>query len=86
MMKDAFVWLGELQGLTYSFDENLYTVEIGGQEYLDLYMEATTADGIVVYQDYCVRILDGYYVAIIFSYAEGFDEELTEALNIFSEY
>ncbi|MBO5176075.1 MAG: hypothetical protein J6C07_01350 [Lachnospiraceae bacterium] len=86
MMKEAFVWLGELQGLTYSFDENLYTVEIGGQEYLDLYMEATTADGIVVYQDYCVRIQDGYYIAIIFSYAEGFDEELAKALNIFSEY
>ena len=86
MVKDAFQWLGELQGLTYSFDENLYTVEIGGQEYLDLYMEALAADGIVVYQDYCVRIQDGYSVAIIFSYAEGFDEELSKALSIFSEY
>ena len=86
MMKNAFSLLGGLQGLTYSFDENLYTAEIGGQEYLDLYMEAETADGVVVCQDYCVRIQDGYSVSIIFSYADGFEEELSEAVNAFNKY
>lgn len=86
MMKEAFQWLGDLQGLTYTFDENLYVVEIGGQEYLDLSMKAETADGEVILQEYCVRIQDGYYVAIVFSYTEGFEEELSAALDAFSQY
>lgn len=86
LMKEAFLTLGQMKGMNYAFDETLYTLEIGGQEYLDLFMEIETDDGVVVYQDYCARVQDGYVVAVIFSYAEGFETELKEALNAFQPY
>lgn len=85
-MKEVLTALGSMQGMTYIFDEDLYSLEIAGQEYVDLFMQAETEDGFIVYQDYCVRIQDGYTVVIVFSYADGFDEELQDALSAFSTY
>ncbi len=85
-MKDVFVQLGQDQGMTYTFGEELYLVEIGGQEYLDLFMQVSTSDGVIVYQDYCVRVQDDYTVVLVFTYADGFDAELEAALNMFQTY
>ena len=74
------------QGMVYTIDEERYTVEIGGHEYTDLAMSVETGNGVTVFQDYCVRAQDGCIVAIIFTYAEGFDEELSAAMGAFGIY
>ena len=77
--------LEDISGMMYIFDEEYYPLEIGGQEYLDL---VTSVDymGIALYQDYCVRELDGYMVTIIFTYMEGYEQEVYDALEAFTTY
>lgn len=84
-IKESILLLGEMQDMSYTFDEVSF-IEIGGMEYLNLFMTAEMADDIVVGQNYCCRVQDDYMVSIIFTYADGYDEELREAVNAFSTY
>ncbi len=76
----------ELDGLVYSLGDEPKWEEIGGQDYLKLFTEITADDDIVIYQDYCVRIQDGYSVVLIFTYVDGFEKELQEAKDSFSTF
>ena len=73
------------EGFTYTVDEELYLIEIAGQEYIDL---STVVDvyGTPLYQEYCVREQDGYFFCIIFTFAEDDSAELEEALSAFTPY
>ena len=78
--------LQSFESPVYVADENLYLVEIGGQEYINLAVAADYGTGVYVYQDYCVRKQGDRMVVIIFSYVDGAEMYLTDALNAFSTY
>ncbi|MBE5952204.1 MAG: hypothetical protein E7260_11565 [Lachnospiraceae bacterium] len=70
----------------YVADENLYLVEIAGQEYINLAMVADYGGGVYVYQDYCVRKQGNRMVAVVFTYVDGAETYLVDAINAFSTY
>ena len=67
-------------------DETLYLIEIGGQEYIDLAVAADYGNGSLVYQDYCARKQGDRMVVIVFSYVDGSEAYLNDALNAFTTY
>ena len=76
----------QTSGLVYTIDENLYSIEIAGQEYIGLATAVDTGAGALFYQDYLVREKDGRMILIAFSYVEAMESYIQEALDAFSAY
>lgn len=73
-------------GWVYTFDENLYSVEIAGQEYIGLATAVDAGVGVSIYQDYLVKEKDGRMILIAFTYIDAMESYVQEALDAFSEY
>lgn len=73
-------------GWVYTFDENLYSVEIAGQEYIGLATSVDAGAGIPIYQDYLVKEKDGRMILIAFTYIDAMESYIQEALEAFSAY
>lgn len=70
----------------YIYDETLYTVELGGQEFTYLAVAVDMGDNSYVYQDFCVQAKDEYIIAIVFTYIDGFETETEAMINGFVPY
>lgn len=73
-------------GWVYTFDENLYSVEIAGQEYIGLATAVDAGVGVSINQDYLVKEKDGRMILIAFTYIDAMESYVQEALDAFSEY
>ena len=71
---------------SYIYDENLYLVPLGGQEFTDLKVAVPVAEDAYVYQEFCVKAKGEYMLAVIFTYAEGYEAEIADAVNAFAPY
>ena len=71
------------EGTTY--EENVGTVEIGGQEYA-LIKGKIDQGGMIICQDYAIQIKDGVVYAVAVAYMEGLEAEAQEIFNAFSAY
>ncbi len=69
----------------YVYDETLYTVELGGQQFT-LLKVAVDVGQVYLYQDFCVKAKDEAIMAVIFTYADGYETEVDAAVNAFSAY
>lgn len=70
----------------YIYDENLYRVELGGQEFIDLKVAVPVEEDLYIYQEFCVKAKGNYIIAVIFTYAEGYEAEIADAVNAFAPY
>ena len=59
-------------------------VWLGGENVWDIPVTERSVG--YLYQDYCLRELDGYVVAIIITYADGYEGYLQNVLEAFSTY
>lgn len=75
-----------MSGLVYTIDENIYSIELAGQEYFGLATAVDTGAGTMFYQDYLVREKDGRMIMIAFSYIDAMENYLQEAFDAFSAY
>ena len=73
-------------GWVYTIDENLYSVELAGQEYIALATAVDAGVGISIYQDYLVKEKDGRMIVIAFTYIDGMESYVQEGLEAFSAY
>lgn len=73
-------------GWTYTIDENLYSIELAGQEYMGLATAVDPGVGIVIYQNYLVREKDGRMIVIAFTYTDTMESYVEEAIAAFSAY
>lgn len=76
----------EISGYVYTFDEELYSVELAGQEYIGLATSVDAGVGVTIYQDYLVREKDGRMILIAFTYIDAMESYVEEALAAFSAY
>ncbi len=76
----------ETSGMTYTIDENIYSMKLAGQEYFGLATAVDAGLGHLIYQDYLVREKDGRMIMIAFSYTEAMESYLQEAMDAFSAY
>jgi len=76
----------QTSGVLYTIDENIYSMEIAGQEYFGLATAVDIGAGAPIYQDYLVREKDGRMIMIAFSYVEAMESYLQEAFDAFSAY
>ena len=76
----------QTSGVLYTIDENIYSIEIAGQEYFGLATSVDIGADAPIYQDYLVREKDGRMILIAFSYVEAMESYLQEAFDAFSAY
>lgn len=76
----------QTSGMVYTIDENIYSMELAGQEYFGLATAVDIGAGALIYQDYLVREKDGRMIMIAFSYVEAMEVYLQEAMGAFSVY
>ncbi len=76
----------QTSGMVYTIDENLYGLELAGQQYVCLSTSVDVGNGSVIYQEYLVREKEGRMILIAFSYTDGMESYLEEAMMAFSEY
>jgi len=76
----------QTSGLIYTIDENLYSLELAGQEFIGMETSVDIGAGNIIYQDYLVKEKDSRMIIIAFSYIEAMESYLQEAIAAFSAY
>lgn len=71
---------------TYIYDGTLYTVELGGQEFIYMAVAVNRGDDVYIYQDFCVQAREECIIAVVFTYMDGFETEINAMINGFSPY
>ena len=78
--------LSGTNGITYTVGEEMYMIEIAGQEYVGLATAVDGGNGNVVYQEYLVRVKENRIIVIAFSYNDATESYIQEAVEAFSAY
>ena len=71
---------------SYLCDDEYYTAGLAGQEFTCMKTAVDVGNGMYVYQEFCLKEKDGYMIAIIFTYTEGFESEMTALFDAFRPY
>ena len=71
---------------SYLYDDEYYTADLAGQEFTCMKTAVDIGNGMYAYQEFCLREKDGYMIAIIFTYTDGFETEMTALFDAFRAY
>jgi len=72
--------------ITCDIGEEMYTLELAGQDFFGLATALSAGDGNTIYQDYIVKAKGNRMILIIFSYNDATESYIQEALEAFSAY